>query len=187
MDVHRKLRSPSGGNIEDGLAENGPGEPYRSSAERARVFEITLSSIPDFAYVFDREGRFVYANQALLDVWGLKLEEAVGKNFYDLKYPDDLAARLQRQIREVFETGRGLTDETPYTSQTGAGGYYEYIFRPVFAEDGTVEMVAGSTRDISGRRRAEEELRESERKYHGLVDMASDGIHTWACPRAKWA
>ena len=33
--------------------------------------DITLSSISDFAYIFDREGRFVFVNQALLDLWGL--------------------------------------------------------------------------------------------------------------------
>lgn len=71
-------------------------------------------------------------NQALLNLWGLKLEGAVGKNFFELKYPDELATRLQQQIQQVFETGAGLTDETEYRSQTGAAGYYEYIFRTGF-------------------------------------------------------
>lgn len=117
----------------------------------ARVLETTLSHIPDFAYIFDREGRFIYANQAILNLWGLTLDEAAGKNFFDLRYPDELATKLQRQIQQVFDTGLGLKDETPYVSPTGKGGIYEYIFRPVIASDGTVEMVAGSTRDITER------------------------------------
>ena len=121
-------------------------------ARRSRVFDTTLSSISDFAYTFDREGRFVYINKALLDLWGLPLEQAVGKNFYDLGYPDDLAARLERQIRHVLETGERISDETPYTSPTGARGYYEYRFSPVFAADGTIEAVAGTTRDITDRK-----------------------------------
>ena len=130
----------------------------RDEARRTRVFDTTLSSIADFAYVFDRDGRFAYVNKALLDLWGLSLQQAVGRNFFDLNYPPDLAARLQRQIEEVFETGRPVTDETPYTSPTGADGHYEYIFRPVLAVDGTtVEAVAGSTRDITRRKRADSE------------------------------
>jgi PAS domain S-box-containing protein len=130
--------------------------------QQYRLFDITLSSISDFAYIFDRKFRFVYVNQALLDLWGLRLEEAVGKDFHDLKYPYELAERLHRQIQQVFDTKEGLRDETPYTSPTGAGGYYEYIFRPVFDRDGNVEVVAGSTRDITSRKQVEEALKQSQ-------------------------
>jgi two-component system CheB/CheR fusion protein len=124
-------------------------------AQQSRLFEATLSAISDFAYSFDRDGRFTYVNKSLLDLWGLKLEEAVGKDFFELGYPDALAAKLQRQIQQVLETQRGLSDETPYTSPTGKSGYYEYIFAPVFNTDGAVEAVAGSTRDITARKQGE--------------------------------
>lgn len=120
---------------------------------RAHVYDTALSSISDFAYIFDREGRFVYVNKPLLDLWGLTLEDAVGKNFFELQYPNHLVERLQRQIQQAFETRQGLTDETPYTSPADEGGYYEYIFRPVFGADGSVEVVVGSTRDITERKR----------------------------------
>jgi len=143
---------------------------------QARVLDITLSSISDFAYIFDREGRFVFVNQALLNLWGLKLADAVGKNFFDLQYPEELAARLQRQIQTVFETKAGLTDETPYTSQTGAGGYYEYIFRPVLDRAGNVELVAGSTRDITDRKRVEADLRQSQERLRNLAESLESQI-----------
>jgi two-component system CheB/CheR fusion protein len=125
--------------------------------KQTRIFNTTLSSITDFAYIFDRDGRFIYANQPLLDLWGLTLDDAAGRNFFDLKYPDELAAKLQRQIQQVVDTARPLTDETPYTSPTGAGGIYEYIFSPVMGADGRVEVVAGSTRDITARKQHEAE------------------------------
>jgi PAS domain S-box-containing protein len=147
--------------------------------QRARVFETTLSAIADFAYVFDREGRFVYVNKALLDLWGIELEEAIGKDFFDLQYPVELAGRLQRQIQEVFDTRRRLKDETPYTSPTGASGYYEYIFIPVVGADGQVEAVAGSTRDISDRKRAEDELREVHTRLEAAIAAGSVATVTW--------
>ena len=33
--------------------------------QQARLFDTTLSSIADFAYTFDQEGRFLFANQPL--------------------------------------------------------------------------------------------------------------------------
>jgi PAS domain S-box-containing protein len=144
--------------------------------QQYHLFDITLSSITDFAYIFDRQGRFTYVNQALLDLWGLKLDDAVGKDFYELKYPDELAERLQRQIQEVFDSKTGLTDETPYTSPTGAGGYYEYIFRPVFGRDGNVEAVAGSTRDITHRKQVEEELKHSQQRFRHLAETLDNQV-----------
>ena len=98
-----------------------------------------------------------------------RLEKAVGKDFFQLRYPDELAARLQRQIQIVFETKEGLTDETEYHSPTGAGGYYEYIFRPVFDRTGNVELVAGSTRDITEHKRIEQQLQSAQTELEERV------------------
>jgi PAS domain S-box-containing protein len=139
-------------------------QPITENFERqARLFEKTLSAITDFVYIIDRDGRFLYANKALLDLWGLTLEKAIGKNFFDLKYPDDLAAKLQGQIEQVCASRESLSDETEYISPSGVAGHYEYIFSPVLKADGTVEAVAGSTREITERKRAESELIEAKR------------------------
>jgi PAS domain S-box-containing protein len=182
-----RLKSPGSqtpGRANDGAPDNS-NLPQQSNDEllfrlnqQSRILDITLSSISDFAYIFNRDGRFVFVNQALLNLWGLNLEDALGKNFFELKYPDDLAARLQQQIQTVFETKVGLTDETEYTSQTGAGGYYEYIFRPVFDREGNVELVAGSTRDITERKRVEAELRESQERFRELAESLESQVRT---------
>ena len=144
---------------EQKIAIDALAELSRRTERRERILTSTLSFITDFAYIYDREGRFLFVNQPLLDLWGITLEDAVGKNFLDLGYPHDLAEQLQREIQEVFDTKTGLTRETPYTSPAGASGYYEYIFSPAFGPDGSVEFVVGSTRDITERKRVEAELR----------------------------
>ncbi|MCD6052745.1 MAG: luxQ 14, partial [Verrucomicrobia bacterium] len=130
----------------------------RKIEDQARIFDTTLSHINDFAYILDRRGRFLYANKPLLNLWGLSLEEAVGKDFFDLHYSPELAARFQRQIQQVFATKETLRDETPYKSPSGTLGYYEYIFNPVIGPDGTVTAIAGSTRDVTERKRHEADL-----------------------------
>ena len=130
-------------------------ESEKETAEQLLIFDTALSSLNDSAYIFERDARFRYANKPLLDLLGITLDEIVGKSFSDLNYPDDLAARLQRQIQEVVETKIILRDETAFTSPTGKGGFYEYIFSPVIQPDGSVNFVVGTTRDITQRKRHE--------------------------------
>ncbi|MFL6529021.1 MAG: PAS domain S-box protein [Chthoniobacterales bacterium] len=151
----------------------------REELERqTRVFDATLSTITDFAYLFDRTGRFVFANKPLLDLWGLKLEEAVGKNFFDLKYEPELAAKLQSQIEQVFETGEVVRDETAYINPEGKEGYYEYTFSPLRGADGEVQAVVGSTHIITDRKQAELALRESEERFRTVADNVPQVIWT---------
>jgi PAS domain S-box-containing protein len=140
------------------------------------IVDATLSSIADFAYTFDSAGRFVYVNRPLLDLWGKTLEEALGKSFFDLQYPYETAARLQHQIQEVFTTGNRITDETPYTGPTGTVGYYEYIFSPIIGAAGTIDFVAGTTRDITVRKDSERHLEQMEARYRGLLEAAPDAM-----------
>ncbi len=92
-------------------------------------------------------------------MWQKPLAEAVGRNFFELGYPEDLAGRLQRQIQEVITTRAKVRDQTPYTDPTGETRHYEYIFVPIFGADGAIASVAGSTRDFTDRLAAEGELR----------------------------
>ena len=127
----------------------------RQVSAQAKTFDTTLSNITDFAYILDREGRFIYANKPLLDLWKLTLDDARGKTFFELNYPKDLAEKLQREIEHVISTKEVVRGETAYTGASGRDGYYEYIFNPVFAPDGTVEGIAGSTRVTTERKKTE--------------------------------
>ena len=140
-------------------------------------FQTILEAVPDFIYEFDLKGRFTFVNPSLLRLWGKTAEEAIGKNFHQLDYTPELATKLQRQIQEVIDTGKSLQDETPYTSKIGER-MYEYLFFPLFGEGEKVDAVAGVTRDITERRRAESALRESERRLRRMVNVARVGVMT---------
>ncbi|MDQ6787016.1 MAG: PAS domain S-box protein [Acidobacteriota bacterium] len=141
------------------LSEEELSKTAKRLERQLHIFDTALSSIADFTYIFDREGRFIYANKPLLDLLGIPLEEITGKTFHELPYPKNLADKLQAQIKQVFETMKPVIDETPFTSPAGDEGFYEYIFSPVMGEDGAVEVVAGSTRVITERREAEKSIR----------------------------
>jgi PAS domain S-box-containing protein len=143
-----------------------------------RTFDTALSHTPDFTYIFDLEGRFTYVNRALLLFWQKTLAESVGRNFFELDYPPELAERLQRQIQRVIVTREPLRDQTPFAGPNGETRHYEYIFVPVFGAEGRVEAVAGSTRDSTDRTRSEEALRTSEERLTLSLE-AGGGVGTW--------
>ena len=140
-----------------------------SLRQQWQTFDTALSHTPDFTYIFDLSGRFTYINKSLLDLWQRSLEDSVGKNFFDLEYPPELAERLHAQIQQVIDTRQHLRDRTPYTGATGETRYYEYIFVPVLDENGNVEAVAGSTRDVTEQNAAALQIEEDRRRWRELL------------------
>ncbi|MBD2014357.1 PAS domain-containing protein [Microcoleus sp. FACHB-53] len=154
-------------------------ESQRLEAERNKqleIFDTVLARLQEFVYLFDLEGRFRYVNKPLLDLWGLTLDQAVGKNFFDLGYPDELVRLHEAQIRQVIETAQSLEGEATYTNPAGVIGQYEYIFVPLLAADGSVEAVGGRTQIVTERRLAEAALRASEAKYRTLFNSMDEGF-----------
>jgi two-component system CheB/CheR fusion protein len=140
--------------------------------EQARLFDATLSHISDLAYTFDREARVIYANKALLEIWGRALPEVVGKNLFELDYPHDLAVRLQGELLQVIATGRAVAGETKLRSAAGVEDFHEYIYNPVFGPEGRVVAVAGITRLATERKRGEDAVR----RLAAIVESSDDAI-----------
>lgn len=144
-----------------------------------RFLAATLSSIPDLVYAFDPQRRFVYGNPATLALFGLSADEIVGKTFADLDYPAVLADRLDGHIDRVLKDGVTVEDEVFYRSPTGHSAYFAYLWGPVHAEDGSVELVVGVSRDTSERHVFEEALQRSEARLRAATELVGLGIYSW--------
>lgn len=148
----------------------------RDESERMkRLNEAIMSSTPDLVYVFDLNHRFIYANEALLKMWGLTWEAAAGKTLLEIGYEKWHAAMHDREIDQVIATKQPVRGEVPFTGTQGRR-MYDYIFVPVYGADGEVEAIGGTTRDITERKRAEEALRKSEENFREAFEHAPVGI-----------
>ncbi|HEX7793393.1 MAG TPA: PAS domain-containing protein, partial [Vicinamibacterales bacterium] len=132
-----------------------------SSEQQRRLYETILANTLDLVYVFDRNHRFTFANDALLAMWGKTWNEAIGKNCLELGYEPWHAAMHDREIDQVIATKQPIRGEVPFTGTAGRR-MFDYIFVPVLGINGEVEAVAGTTRDITDRKRSEDALRRSQ-------------------------
>ena len=148
-----------------------------ASERERRLYETVLSNTPDLVYVFDLEHRFTYANAVLLQMWGRTREEALGKNCLELGYPDWHAAMHGREIEQVKATKAPIRGEVPFNGTFGRR-IYDYIFVPIIGPDGEVEAVAGTTRDVTERKRFEEELRDSEQRFRTITNALPQMVWT---------
>lgn len=151
-------------------------------ARQSRFIEATLSSIPDFAYAFDQQRRFAYANQSMLALFGLSAEDMLGRTLEDLHYPPDLCNRLNSHIDLIFRDGVTVEDEVFFRSPTGYEAYFSYRWGPILADDGSVELVVGVSRDTTERRAVEDELMRSEARLRAASDLVGLGIYSWDPP-----
>ena len=124
------------------------------AARQLKILHAIGVSSPDFTYLLDRDHRFVYVSPPLLSLWGKTLEEAVGRTFAELGYPPHLVALHKLQLDEAL-SGKTVSGANAFVDAKGVEGHYEYTFVPVVADDGHVELVVGTTRNVTDRVNAE--------------------------------
>ena len=147
-------------------------ERLAAKSERdRRIYHAALSNTPDLVYVFDLDHRFIYANESLLGMWGRTWQGAIGKNCLELGYEPWHAEMHDRELEQVVATRKPILGEVSFNGTNGRR-VYEYIFTPVIGAAGSVEAVAGTSRDVTDRKRSEEELKASEQRFRLTADNA---------------
>jgi PAS domain S-box-containing protein len=121
-----------------------------------RLYEAITGSTPDLMYVFNLNYQFIYANEALLTMWGQTWDTAIGKGLLELGYEPWHAEMHEREIDEVVRTKKPIRGEVSFPHAVLGRRVYDYIFVPVLNTEGDIEAVAGTTRDITEIKRAED-------------------------------
>ncbi|HEY4095603.1 MAG TPA: PAS domain S-box protein [Baekduia sp.] len=136
----------------------------RAEREVERIFELSLDPL----CVASLDGRFVRINPAFAHALGYSRSELLHRPVVELIHPDDRPSAYDALA--ALAGGLELVQfENRYLRSDGSFCWLEWSVRPV-PEEGRLYCAA---RDVSDRRRAEDELREAQR----LVESSRDELH----------
>ncbi len=133
--------------------------------QRAALERTTdiLESISDAFYAVNREWRFTYVNGKAEELWGRPREELLDKRIWE-EFPEAEGSEPYRQIRRAMEEGVTTEFETvsPVLGTWVAGRAYP-----------STEGLSVYFRDVTERKRAEEQMRRSEEAQRFLAEASS--------------
>ena len=150
-------------------AENELNNALIEAEKQKRLYNSIINGTPDLVYVFDLDYKFTYANKALLTMWGKSAEEAIGRGLIENGYEDWHAEMHEKEIDTVVAEKKAIRGTVSFPHAELGRRIYDYIFVPVFNEKGEVELVVGTTRDITESKQAEEKLQQSESRFRKMI------------------
>jgi diguanylate cyclase (GGDEF)-like protein/PAS domain S-box-containing protein len=163
---------------------------HRRSEERYRNI---LDNMEEAYYEVDLKGDLTFFNATAVTNLGYSNEEMMGMNFRE--YVDkENERKVFEAFHRVFVTGESSKGvDWELISKSGEKKPIESSISLMRDTNGNPVGFRGIIRDITERKRAEEELRESERKFRSLTETAQDiiltvnmdGIITYANPAAS--
>ena len=132
------------------------------------LLRILKDSIPDLVWLKNPGGAYLLCNTAFERFYGVKEPDLIGRTDHDflVKELADFQADNDRKALEA--SGSRISERWLTFAEGGHHGFYETIKTPMRDEDGTLIGVLGISREITQRKRVEDDLRASEKRFRDL-------------------
>ena len=150
------------------------------AASERKLFSI-LEGVDAYIYLKDTQGRYLFANRPVRELFGAAMEHIVGKadeDFIDAR----TAAEIRDNDRAVLVEGKTVrTEETRADPNDGHASVYLSVKLPLRDETGEIYALCGISTDITERKRAEDAIKRSEqslRLSEEQMSMAQTIGHT---------
>jgi PAS domain S-box-containing protein len=147
--------------------------------ESEALYHSLVESLPCCVFRKDLQGRFTFANQRFCDLVGRPLDQLLGKDDFDIN-PRGLAEKYRKDDQSVIATGEIFEDIEEHLSVEARGKRYQHVLKTAVRDAaGKVVGMQGISWDVTARKLAEEELRQSRERFELAVQGSQDGLWDW--------
>ena len=143
--------------------------------ESEAFYHSLVESLPQNIIRKDGQGVFTFANQRFCALLGKPLDQIVGRTDFDF-FPADLAAKYRQDDMTVMASGKNLEVVEKHRTPAGETMYVQVVKTPIYDFLGEIIGSQVFFWDVTERKRAEEAVIESERRYRQLTEAAQDAI-----------
>lgn len=139
---------------------------YKESEEK---YKLLVETSTDMIFTVDLKGNFLFANKAFKKNLGYSKEEINKMNGFKLVHPEDMP-RVIKQFAQLVEGKK--VDNMEYRYKAKKGSYIHILNNasPIFDAQGNVVAAFGIARNISLRKKIEEELKRAHDELEQRVE-----------------
>jgi PAS domain S-box-containing protein len=138
----------------------------RAEKELRMMYRAVLES-PGMAMITDPRGLIEFVNPKFTEVTGYSLPEVAGKDPGFLKSGQE-PADVYQELRDTIRTGREWRGELISRKKSGELFWQSVAISPITDFDGHIVNFVGVMEDVTERKKSEEALRRSEKKFAAL-------------------
>ncbi|MBN2161462.1 MAG: PAS domain S-box protein [Pontiellaceae bacterium] len=148
----------------------------RCGRHESSLLSGLLDSMPDIVFFKDFKGVYLGCNTHFAEFVGCSREEIVGHTDYDL-FPVAVAEFFRGQDAAMMADGKKRSNDEWVDYPDGRRVLLDTLKAPLRDASGTLIGLLGISRDITERRRFEEDLQLAKQQYQYIVDNTLDVIY----------
>jgi two-component system sensor kinase FixL len=147
-------------------------DSLRRSESRLRAI---LDTIPDPAWLQDKDGRVLAVNAAWCRFFGIDAKDILGKKAFDL-FPAKIAEAMAETDLAVVESRHSRRVDEQLKDKKGNLNWFETVKNPLFDEQGKVVGIVGLARNITERKQAEERSLAIKARLEAALTSMTDAV-----------
>ena len=145
----------------------------RESKRQQALMAALINSIPDTIAYRDPQGVFLGCNEAFSTLRGKTAAEVTGRTAHQL-FPEERAEIISARDKEVLATLQKAALEELVTYPDGRQVYLETVRNPLRDQEGKLLGILAIGRDVTERRKVEEEIRRAKEVAEEATQMKTD-------------
>ncbi len=147
-------------------------------AKEQFLINALMNNLTDHVYFKDIESRFIRTNRSHALSFGLEDPvQVIGKSDFDF-FTEQAARQAYDDEQKIIRTGQPILKEEKLTRKDRSDAWFSAMKMPLLDNNGNIIGTFGISREITERKKTEEDLKHSEERFRSVAQSANDAIIT---------